>query len=247
MPGKIQARESEHRNWMFTSFKDEAPFFTSKMWYQIYQREICPTTKKEHWQGYVECSYPMTLQTIKNHLGDKACHLEPRKGTQQQAIDYCSKDDTRKPGTKPITNGISKNQGSRSDLNSIVEAIESGATKKELLKEFKGNAFRHLGMIDRAQRAIHGWDDIDNKIESRRSLAKDLNVNIPFFKKKDVECPNITTPRSPLSTTEVTGNTAGVVKKYIIWSDNDDDNDSSDSSNVSEYTGKYLRKYFDGA
>lgn len=188
---------TKHRNWMFTSFKDETPNFTSMMWYQVYQREIAPHTGKEHWQGYVEFNYPIGMQTAKKLLGDQTCHLEPRKGTQQQAIAYCMKTESRKEGTNPIIVGIPKNQGSRSDLNSIVEAIESGATKFELLREFKGNALRHLGMIDRAQRAIHGWDEIDNKIERRRETAKELGIEYGRYFSLKIE----------QTSTEVAGNT----------------------------------------
>lgn len=193
-PALNQDRGHRHRCWMFTSWRDETPNFTSKMWYQVYQREIAPKTGREHWQGYVEFNEPIGMNAAKIQLGEIICHLEPRKGSQQQAIAYCTKKETRKSGTHPITFGIPKNQGSRSDLNSIWEAIESGATKLELLQKFEGNAFRHLGMIDRAQRAVHGWDEIDNKIEVRRRTAK--TMGLVYAQKSDKNC------------TEVSGNTS---------------------------------------
>jgi len=92
----------------------------------------------------------------------------PRKGTQDQAIAYVCKEDTRKEGIEPFLYGAKKRQGHRSDLDAMAEAVSCGATKYELLAEFRGNGFRHLGLIDRAQRVYHGWDPIDNAILNKR-------------------------------------------------------------------------------
>lgn len=160
-----------YRNWCFTSYREEPFVLTDRMTYIIFQKEVCPTTKKEHWQGYVEFEKVTSMKMAKKELEDPQVHLEPRKGTQQQAIDYCKKKDSRKENSEPIIFGTPKKQGARNDLDSMVEAILFGATKLELLKEFKGNALRHLGMIDRAQKATFGKDSMDKYIHAITKLG----------------------------------------------------------------------------
>jgi len=46
-----------------------------------------------HFQGYVEFTSKLALTSVKQFLGSRA-HIEPRSGTQDQAITYCSKEDT---------------------------------------------------------------------------------------------------------------------------------------------------------
>lgn len=206
------------RNWCFTKFGEAEPPYTKHMRYMIYQREKCPTNGKLHWQGYVEFSEGLTMKAIKKIFMDETLHLEPRKGTQLQAIDYCRKSETAVIGSQKEL-GESKNQGSRSDLNSIWEAVESGATKLELLHEFRGNAFRHLGMIDRAQAAVHGVDKMDNLILRKRELISQVEGH---FKK-------VIAP----TTTEVAGNTNGH-KKYKKYLESDSECES-DSEGVVGY------------
>lgn len=199
------------RNWCFTSFEEEVPVYSMKhMRYMVCQKEKCPQSGKIHWQGYVEFSEGQCMKAVKTIFGIKGLHLEPRKGTQQQAIDYCKKTESRVDGSV-IEIGESKKQGSRSDLNSIWEACESGATKLELLREFKGNAFRHLGMIDRAQKAVFGLDNMDNYITRFRRELAEFETLVKTYK---------TTP------TEVTGNTIPSLEKYKYSHDSDSDQDS---------------------
>lgn len=47
MPGQSKAKR-----YCFTSFKDVEPNWNpAKMLFLVFQREIAPETKKEHWQG----------------------------------------------------------------------------------------------------------------------------------------------------------------------------------------------------
>lgn len=110
------------RNWCFTSYDweqfkvpDEDPDFR----YCVYQPEACPTTKKYHYQGYIEFNKAKAFSTVKELLGDPTVHLEPRRGTREQARAYCMKDDSRLPGYKPIEFGqwTGGNERTRTDLN----------------------------------------------------------------------------------------------------------------------------------
>lgn len=71
--------------------------------YYVYQRELCPETKRIHIQGYIEFSKVTTLKqalaSLPNKMRDIGHHtdypfypsLRKRRGTQQQAIDYCKR------------------------------------------------------------------------------------------------------------------------------------------------------------
>jgi len=65
---------------------------TVKVLYHVFGIEICPTTKREHYQGYIEFSSPVRISRVKKFFNDNTIHLEKRKGTSLQAINYCKKD-----------------------------------------------------------------------------------------------------------------------------------------------------------
>lgn len=161
-------------NWMITIFKDEESklfewkFPDNKLKFMVYQYEICPSTEKEHIQGYMEFTEKVSMKWIKENIENNCVHLEPRKGTQKQAIDYCTKEETRKEGTKPFFYGSQKSQGNRSDLDSIVDAIEEGMTSKEILLLFRGNALRHFNMITNGLKAFHSMCKVDEEIMFNR-------------------------------------------------------------------------------
>lgn len=138
--------------------------------YIVYQREECPTTGRKHYQGYIELTRSCELKTVLSLFKCK-CHLEPRKGSQAQAIEYCTKEDTKIE--EPVKCGKPKMQGSRSDLDSINDAILCGKTPAQILIEFGGNALRHIGHIKSACTEIWGLDgEVSSKIREKKSMAK---------------------------------------------------------------------------
>lgn len=62
--------------------------------YVVAGLETCPETGRLHWQGYVEFTQAVDLSRVKQELDCAWVHLEPRRGTQQQAMDYCKKGDS---------------------------------------------------------------------------------------------------------------------------------------------------------
>lgn len=165
---KKKCKESRHRNWCFTSYKDEIGPVPSGTSYIIYQQECCPKTGKLHWQGYVEFNESVTMGSVKNKFNDRTIHLETRKGTQESAIKYCEKSETAVAGTR-FRWGEPAKQGKRSDLNSLVEDLMQGATSAELLFKYKSNAFRHLHFIQRTQKILLGKNEEDESILSLRN------------------------------------------------------------------------------
>lgn len=82
------------RNWCFTAFDPNR----NAIWltglnasYIIYGEEVCPKSKKGHWQGYVEFASAKTFTAV-TKAAPKGIHWEYRRGSQKQAIEYCMKD-----------------------------------------------------------------------------------------------------------------------------------------------------------
>jgi len=160
------------RNWCFTYFPHKepvpAPVFGVRMQFLIFQKEKCPSTGTIHLQGYVEFKESLRLTQVKTIMGHTT-HLELRRGSQRQAIEYCKKIDTSVGESVEIF-GKPMNQGRRSDLDDLHEAICAGHTKREILLAYKGSALRYITMIDKAMNIMYRNDKLDDKIIAMRDL-----------------------------------------------------------------------------
>jgi len=80
---------------MFTVFElDTNPFEWPGIQYCIYQKERCPDTGRMHLQGYVVFVSNQRLDPALKRIHATA-HWERRRGNHEQAIAYCSKEETR--------------------------------------------------------------------------------------------------------------------------------------------------------
>jgi len=95
----------------------------SSIEYICFGKELGPKTGEPHLQGYLESSKPISMKSLKALFGCETIHLEPRRGTQQQAIDYCKKDgDFHEIGIK-------KQQGKRNDLCAVRKLAQDGGIR----------------------------------------------------------------------------------------------------------------------
>jgi len=92
----------------------------------VWQLEIGHDNNVLHYQGYLECSGKKSMRQIHAVPGFERSSLEVRRGSQQQAVTYCTKQDTRVDG--PWFHGEQKEQGKRSDLVQLKRAIDNGAS-----------------------------------------------------------------------------------------------------------------------
>lgn len=115
-------------------------FDAEKMTYLVYQEEI-GEAGNYHLQGYCEFKTQMSLVQIKRLLGGTTVHIEVRHGTAEQAANYCKAQfnpdgsEKRLPHTEVYEMGTLKKQGSRTDLVSFRNAIQSGKRKRDLLDD----------------------------------------------------------------------------------------------------------------
>ncbi len=131
------------RNYCFTSF-NIPNIDTEHVQYYIYQKERCPSTQKVHYQGYIELSHTMRLNKLKVHVfRNSSTHIEPRKGSQSQAIEYCRKAATSL-GEEPIVYGEPAKQGRRSDLNNYKEYLETHHDIYDVLDNYPNECIKYF-------------------------------------------------------------------------------------------------------
>lgn len=87
--------------------------------YWVFGQEVAPTTGTPHLQGYAEFSHALSSKRIKKDLG-ATIHLEPRRGSAQQAAEYCKKDGIFEQW------GEISNQGNRSDIEEAISLLRTG-------------------------------------------------------------------------------------------------------------------------
>ena len=148
----------QSRNYCFTAFT-EPKIQLENVKYYIYQEEKCETTHRIHFQGYIELKNKMSLKALKEKVfNDNTIHLEIRKGSQEQAIDYCRKLKTRVG--EPNEYGTKARQGSRTDLDEMAE-VAPFTPIRTMIQIYGGNALRHINHIRTYQKIYHHPDDIE--------------------------------------------------------------------------------------
>lgn len=110
--------------------------------YLVYAKEI-GASGTSHLQIYCELSKRRTFEALKAELPLKV-HIEPRKGSQQQAIAYIKtpqeNPDHAKQNPKSedlFEKGTPKRQGARSDFAMAKQLLQNGVSIQEAIDEFE--------------------------------------------------------------------------------------------------------------
>lgn len=142
-----------NRFWCFTLNNPHAqidvdyiePWIGNGLRYCIYQLEV-GESGTPHYQGYLELDRGQRLSYVTSHL--EGAHFEPRRGTQQQAMDYCRKEESRVDG--PWEFGTpTAGQGARQDIQAFKKDIDEGATDLQLWDSHPLQFLRYGRMVDR--------------------------------------------------------------------------------------------------
>lgn len=80
------------RDYVFTAW-EEPNIDDEQCRYWVYGKELCPDTGRQHYQGFIIFTRTHRIPGAKRVIraGD-GVHLEPRRGTRQQADEYARKD-----------------------------------------------------------------------------------------------------------------------------------------------------------
>lgn len=126
--------------------------------YVIAQVERGNETQRLHVQGYIECFAPHRFPWYKRALGDDTIHLERRRGTREEARNYCRKSDSRQWGPYEFGRWQAGGQGRRNDLDGIRQRIREGATPLDVADSDFGAWVRHYQAFDRYSAMAYSSD-----------------------------------------------------------------------------------------
>ncbi len=123
---------------------------TSSIRYLCWGEEVGPETGTPHFQGYAEFFSPTSMTGAKKLLGGRI-HLTKCDGTADQNRKYCQKTREQDPVPNAIFEefgAISVNQqGKRNDILEMKEAIDEGASNREIWdSHFRTMLFHHRGV-----------------------------------------------------------------------------------------------------
>lgn len=114
--------------------------------------EVCPDTGAVHLQGYIQFKSAVRLPQAKRLMDSPDVHLEPRRGTIDEAIAYTSKVDTSIPGTHVEYGDRPLGKGVNPDFTEVVESLVSGSSIRAVGVEWPLVYVRH----HRGLAALHG-------------------------------------------------------------------------------------------
>lgn len=120
------------RNWMFTYYPKPDSTWTPESCFErsewilflCGQFERCPETGRRHFQGYLHGRSSLGLKSVQREIGLPGCHLAVRRGTHEEAVDYCTKEESREPGEVPYVLGDAPQQGARNDLAAVRKVLD---------------------------------------------------------------------------------------------------------------------------
>lgn len=114
----------------FTSFLDIPPVFTEQMSYLCYSPEICPTTGRPHFQGYVYWRDATTIQGAVNRIPHVS--FQVALGSPYENMIYCGKENYEKDGKIKEANPNfvefgkpPKGAGHRTDRETVIDMLST--------------------------------------------------------------------------------------------------------------------------
>lgn len=145
----------------FTSFFEHPPTWNpDKMKFLAYGKESCPSTGKQHWQGFVYWKNPRTHKSAGKELNN--AHVETCRGSIDDNEKYCSKEG------EYTTHGEKPSQGKRHDLEDICDKINAGELTSEDIAVDNPIIFHKYG------RTLQKLEDIAMRKKFRTEMTKGI-------------------------------------------------------------------------
>jgi len=149
---EVQDPTQRSRRWLFTMYHgvdwmyDHAvEMCESKkelFRYLVFQKEKCPTTDREHIQGYCELFSDRQRKSFQSLFPESGLfNCRPAKATSEQNKAYCTKEESRLRA--PVEWGTPSQPGKRTDLESVVAAVVEGKTLTAIAREFPATFIRN--------------------------------------------------------------------------------------------------------
>ena len=164
-PKRSHKAKNASVGWTFTYYSVDPPLYDPrKLRCMIYQREICPETGNHHWQGALrtEDHHGLNRKSIvklfPNGIHDNA--LQKSRAPWQKNFEYCSKIETRIPGTEPTVLGNPPKFGSalaaaKVNHNALIlDELKSGTPMADILTNLP-NSLPMLGNMLKAREILN--------------------------------------------------------------------------------------------
>lgn len=103
-----------------------------------------------HLQGYTELGKALRGGGFKDLLGTPRVHIETRKGSREQARDYCRKSESS-VGDVVELGQFGQERGKRKDIESFRDRVIDGASDRELFIEHPRAFLAYNGALERAR------------------------------------------------------------------------------------------------
>lgn len=113
---------AEELSWLTNSFPDGP----EKPQWMIFGKET-GENGTQHLQGAVCLGRQVSFSTVKTWYGFRRAHLEAMRGSVEDSVRYCSKEDLN-----PFEIGTRPSPGKRSDLEAVVESIKGGSNMRSI-------------------------------------------------------------------------------------------------------------------
>lgn len=118
--------------------------------YLCYQIEAGDDEGRPHAQGMVLLQNSKTFAATVALLGGRGIHIEPMRGTADEARAYCMKLEGRLAG--PFETGDYEEarpaRGRRSDIHAVAQAVKDGETLRKIAQDFPAQVIRyHKGIF----------------------------------------------------------------------------------------------------
>jgi len=171
-------------NMPFTAYGvEDIEWKPEHMKYLLYGRETCPTTGREHLQGYVQFKKKQTIVGAKRIFGDDTIHFEFAQGDYEANFKYCTK--TRECDEVPNVyferGEPTRKSGQRNDIQEVIRRIEGGNDLKDLIfdDEVNQTVARCMPFVRQAVadfKAGRGLAAIKSKLESAQLRSWQLGI-----------------------------------------------------------------------
>lgn len=160
--GRVRERGKRVERWCFTLNNpgNFVPPSLDCVAYMVFQEEVAPATGTEHLQGYVRFKMRKDLSAVKKVWGGtpmEGAHWCVSEGTEEQNRHYCTKEESRKPGTEPVEynpekyEGEAGRKGRRSDLIAVAKMVNEGQSMRSIAEKFPVDWMRyHRGIASYA-------------------------------------------------------------------------------------------------
>lgn len=166
--GKVNYNEG-FKNYVFTDFKLDAEWLKQlrNIKYLYAGEEICPTTGKMHWQGYLILKNKRSWEFMKRLWKDR--WIKPMAGDIPASEEYCKKEGivAIEIGEKPV------GQGCRGDLNKLKEDILKGELTVDQILVERPFMYHQYG------RTLEKLEDVKNRKVKRNWMTRGIWLQGP--------------------------------------------------------------------